>query len=171
MFEGWDSFYLLVGGGSGALIGLLFVVATLNAGADQETALRGASLYMTPVVFHFAVVLVVSGTAMAPRLGPGPAATIIGLCALGGLGHAVRIVLSLALARPLAPAHWSDIWCYGVAPGVFYLALGVAAAGLAQHAAWAADAVALAALALLLIGIRNAWDLVTWLAPKAQPPR
>jgi hypothetical protein len=28
---------------------------------------------------------------------------------------------------------------------------------------------ALGAGLLLLVGIRNAWDLVTWLAPRAQP--
>ena len=30
---------------------------------------------------------------------------------------------------------------------------------------WAPYAVAANTLALLLIGVRNAWDLVTWLAP------
>ena len=32
MFEGWDNFYLVTGGAAGALIGLMFVVATLEIG-------------------------------------------------------------------------------------------------------------------------------------------
>ena len=41
MFEGWDSFYLLVGGGAGALIGTMFVVATLTAGLAPERRAHG----------------------------------------------------------------------------------------------------------------------------------
>jgi hypothetical protein len=35
--------------------------------------------------------------------------------------------------------------------------------------AHAGDAVALTGLAVLLLAIRNAWDLVTWLAPRRAP--
>ncbi len=41
MFEHWDSYYILVGSASGALIGLLFVVATLQSGRDPEASARG----------------------------------------------------------------------------------------------------------------------------------
>jgi len=34
MFQHWDSYYLLLGSAAGALIGLLFVVATLSAGRE-----------------------------------------------------------------------------------------------------------------------------------------
>jgi hypothetical protein len=168
MFEAWDSFYLLVGGASGALIGLLFVVATLNSGLDRDAALRGASLYMTPLVFHFAVVLVVSGLALAPSVPAGCAAIVAGLCALAGFAHALRVIIALSFGKLMIPPHWSDVWTYGATPGIFYVGLGVAAAGLGAKTAWGVDAVALATMALLLIGIRNAWDLVTWLAPRAR---
>jgi hypothetical protein len=169
MFEGWDSFYLLIGGGSGGLIGLLFVVATLNSGLDRETSLRGASLYMTPLVYHFGVVLVASATALSPRTPLAFAGTILGVATLGGLAHALRFVLSARRPGLPAPPHWSDLWLYGVASGVIYLGLGLAALGVWRNTGWAADATALALVALLLLTIRNAWDLVTWLAPGLPP--
>ncbi|MDB5446398.1 MAG: hypothetical protein JWQ97_1715 [Phenylobacterium sp.] len=168
MFEGWDSFYLLVGSASGALIGLLFVVVTLTAGQDQDQARRGSSVFMTPLVYHFAAVLVVSGVALTPRLAATPAGALIGLCAVAGFGHAVRVMLALATGR-VKQTHWSDIWWYGVAPNVAYLGLAAAALGVAERSGWAANAAAVGAMALLLITIRNAWDLVTWLAPRAKP--
>jgi hypothetical protein len=69
-----------------------------------------------------------------------------------------------------APPHWSDPWCYAVIPGVLYLALGGVAL-IAGDGTWLTErAIALTILVLMLIAIRNAWDLVTWLAPKTPGP-
>jgi hypothetical protein len=170
MFEGWDSYFLLLGGAAGALIGLLFVVAGLTSSLDREARLRGASLYLSPVVFHFAVVVVVSAAALEPRLHPSHLAAIVGVCALTGAIHLGFVTAAIGSRKTPAPPHWSDIWCYGLAPLALYLALAGAAAASALRLSWAAYAVAAASLALLLIGIRNAWDLVTWLAPAATGP-
>ena len=61
------------------------------------------------------------------------------------------------------PAHWSDPWTYGAAPAVAYVVLfAVGAAG------WTLG-VGVMALVILLCGIRNAWDLITWIAPMRGP--
>ena len=52
MFEHWDSFYLLIGGAAGALIGLVFIVVTLIRNVDAKVSLRNASVFMSPTVFH-----------------------------------------------------------------------------------------------------------------------
>ena len=70
MFEGWENFYLIVGPSAGALIGLMFVVVTLTAGRDSEQTERGKHLYTSPIVWHLAVVLVLSGAAVAPTIHP-----------------------------------------------------------------------------------------------------
>ena len=54
---------------------------------------------------------------------------------------------------------------YGGTPSVIYLAIDGACIGLWTRAPWAPDAIAGLLLTLLLVGIRNAWDLVTWIAP------
>ena len=167
MFEGWDSFFLLVGGAAGALIGLLFVVASLPTGIERHARLQAASLYMSPTVFHLAVVVALSGTALAPRLPPTAVSGLVGLCALIGVIHLAYVARGIASPKTPAPPHWSDIWCYGVGPLVLYLALGGAAATADLAPRDAPYVIAATSLALLLLAIRNAWDLVTWIVPTA----
>jgi len=166
MFAGWDNFYILVGSAAGALIGLLFIVVTLTAGMDRDQALRGASRYMTPTVVQFAAALLVSAVASAP----------IG----AGWQRAARVVLAVLLLawalvncwrmffQPMgaSPAHWTDPWFYAAAPAAAYLTLAVVAG-----VGWALG-VGVMALAILILGVRNAWDLITWIAPggRSTPP-
>jgi hypothetical protein len=166
MFKDWDSFFLLIGSAAGALIGLLFVVATLNNRVERSKALKGTMLYMTPIVFHFAMVVVVSGVVMAPNLGEGALGIAIGVAALVGLVHGAVITRLFFVVRTPGQAHWSDIWFYAVGPTVVYAALAGAAASIWRGAAFAPEALGAVLMTLLLLCIRNAWDLVTWLAPK-----
>ena len=166
MFRGWDSYYFMVGSAGAGLIGLFFVVVTLTQGFERDRALRGASLYMTPSLIHFAVVLSMSAVAVAPALPIPVTAGLFAVAALVGLGNAIWATVGIGFRRlgPEAP-HWSDIWLYGAAPCGIYAGLLVAAVGLAQRAGWADYANAALLLALLLIGVRNAWDMITWMAP------
>lgn len=171
MFHGWDNYFFMLGSAAASLIGLLFVVVTLTHGFDRNQALRASGIYMTPLAVHFAVVLSVSAVALAPGLDAGKSAVVLAIGALVGLGNAIRTCLGIpALARTTGnPPHWSDFWYYGAAPAVIYLALGAIAAAVGAGAAWAATATAALLLVLLLVGIRNAWDLVTWMAPGPPP--
>jgi hypothetical protein len=165
MFSGWGEYYLLIGSGAAALIGLLFIVATLTSNMDRSTVRVGASLYTSPIVFHLAVVLVLSAMALAPGVGRTAAGLACGAASLAGLIAAVKIVLGIR-SRLDARPHWSDLWCYGVGPGLVYLALAFVSASILMNRPGAETGVAVAALALLLVAIRNAWDLVTWLVPR-----
>jgi hypothetical protein len=167
MFHGWDNYFFMLGSASASLIGLLFVVVTLTQGFDRTQALRASGVYMTPLAVHFAVVMAVSAISLAPGLDARKTALVLAIGALVGLGNAVRTCLGIpALARSSStPPHWSDFWFYGVAPAVIYVALGVIAIAAAAGSGWAVEATAALLLVLLLVGIRNAWDLVTWMAP------
>ena len=169
MFRDWDSYFLLIGGSSGALISLLFVVVTLTSGLDGRRAARGASIYMTPTVIRLGVVLSLSAVALAPGL-PGLIACRI-IAATAGAGLIYMVITGVRMRNPIAEApHWSDPWCYAVIPGLLYLALG-ATALIAGAGTWLTErAIALTILVLMLIAIRNAWDLVTWLAPRTPEP-
>jgi hypothetical protein len=174
MFHGWDNYFFMLGSAAASLIGLLFVVVTLTQGFDRAQALRASSIYMTPLAVHFAVVMTVSAISLAPGLDAFRTSLVLGIGALVGLGNAIRTCLGIpALAKDAnSPPHWSDVWFYGVAPAVIYVALGAIAAAAAVGAAWATDATAALLLVLLLVGIRNAWDLLTWMAPGgiSKPP-
>ncbi len=170
MFHDWDSFYLLIGSASGALIGLLFVVVTLTAGSDRSNASRGQRIYMTPTLFHFAVVMVASGIALTPGLPAWGSGLLIGVCALTGLVYVGWIAILLHSHKVPDPPHWSDFWAYGSVPAVIYLVFTGVAGAVATGAPAAPFGVALVLLFLLLLAIRNAWDLVTWIAPRVDPP-
>lgn len=168
MFHGWENYFGMLGTASAGLIGLLFVVVTLTSGFETTQAQRGQALYMTPTGLNFASVLAVCAVTLAPGLSPMVMAAALGAVALFGLGNGVRS--SIGIARPQNPTdrpHWSDFWCYGAAPVVIYLGLGAAAIGVANRASWAVYALAGTLLFQLLLGIRNAWDLVTYIAPRA----
>jgi hypothetical protein len=59
----------------------------------------------------------------------------------------------------------ADVWMYGVVPAAIYLGLCAASVAIGARAEWAPRGLAALLLILLLVGIRNAWDLVTWIAP------
>jgi hypothetical protein len=165
MFEGWDEFYFMTGSSAAGLVGLLFVVATLTSGVDKAQARRGQKLYLTPVVFHFVAVFALSAAALAPTVtvtGYGLIATAVAFA-----GMAVAIYVTAGIGWTMKPKpHWSDVWYYGAGPGAIYGLLVVASASLWLTGAIWHNGFAAGALGLLLLGIRNAWDLVTYLAPK-----
>jgi hypothetical protein len=172
MFHDWDSFYLMLGSSGAALIGLLFVVVTLTADFERNRVLRAVSIYMTPTALDFGLVLAISALALTPHLTAPATAVLLGLGALVGLASTIRSCVGIrGMAAAQEPPHWSDFWLYGFVPAAVYVALGGDAVALWARAAWAVHATAALVLVLLLVGIRNAWDLITWMAPQrgAQP--
>ena len=165
MFEHWDSFFLLIGGAAGGLIGLFFIVVTLIRGGDTGLKLRGASVFMTPTVANLAMVLILSAFATAPGLSVSAAGAIFAAGALTCLIFTARALVMLATQAVLS-THWSDVWGYGVAPFAASLALGLSVIAIWFAPAWAPHGIAASVVAMLLIAIRNAWDLVTWISAK-----
>jgi hypothetical protein len=168
MFASWQSFYQLTGGAAATLIGLMFIVATLTTTRSASSLNQGARLFITPTVFHLTSVLAISALSLAPEAEGRWAQLIMAAWAIGGLLYTLLVALGLRRTQ-LAP-HWSDFWWYGAANATAYAALAVAeilVCALAPHAAFL---LALSLLALLVVTIRNAWDLVTWLAPRRDEP-
>jgi hypothetical protein len=174
VFQGWDTFFEITGEAAATLTGLIFVVATLTQGGDRARLLRAVSIYLTPTVLHFAIVLSISAITVAPRLYPGWRAVLFGLAALTGLGNGVWSCVGMSRRQPgvETPPHWSDFWLYGVTPTALYALLLADTVAVGARTPWAVDVLAVLLLALLLIGIRNAWDLITWMASSrnAAPP-
>ena len=166
MFLGWENYFFMLGSAAAGLVGLLFVVVTLTAGFERTRASRGQALYMTPTMVHFAVVFSICAVAVMPKL---PARALAALAAVAlalGLVNGVRACLGIANSRADMPApHWSDFWLYGATPTLLYLA-GLALCALVWVGVrWAPEGLAGLLLVLALVGIRNAWDLVTAIAP------
>ena len=169
MFGDWENFYLIVGGGAGALIGVMFVVTTLTAGLEENRASRGARIYITPIVFHFAIVLIVSAMAVTPDLPLAAVGVLVALCALAGFIYSLVTTMRIFAIRDLDLPDWEDRIFYGIVPAIVYLLLAGAAAAVWFAPMSAALCIAVVMLAILLIGIRNAWDLATFLVIRHPP--
>jgi hypothetical protein len=169
MFERWSDYFFMIGSSAAALIGLMFVVVTLTAGRDRDEVERGKQLYTSPIVWHLAVILVISGAAVAPAIPMTPFGIGSGCAALLGMFVGLRSAFGIS-RRPGAPdAAGFDMFWYGVAPALAYVGMAVASIGLIQRLAWGAGALAADLMALLLVSIHAEWDLVTYLAPIAGP--
>lgn len=166
MFEHWDEFYLLAGSAAAVLIGLIFVVMTLMQDRPRSSVLAGSRLYMGPVVLQVSFVLVLSAAALVPGI---TARAFAATCAVVAIWGAIRGLMSAIGIWRIegGEVHWTDKWFYGVAPTALYLALAFTAWAFWSAQPWAQITVAATITGLLLLSIRNEWDLVTWLAPQA----
>ncbi len=172
MFDGWTNFFLLVGSAAAVLIGLIFVVISLMQGRSRSSVLAGSRLYMGPIVLGVSFWLALSAAALAPGITPPVFAAIALVIAIWGL---VRGLISArgiaALGKSGDPPHWTDVWYYGRLPSAVYLCLGIAGIATWRQIWWAKDWLAAVITSGLLLGIRNEWDLITWIAPRGDSDR
>lgn len=166
----WETFFFMVGSSATGLIGLLFVVITLTAERNTERAEAGSRTFVTPTVVHFSAVLLISAVTVMPGLSIQTAALAIGIPALIGFLYVGMIVSRLVRGIP-AVTHWTDYIFYGLFPAAVYFGLIASATDLLSGGAFGPYGIAIGALALLLVGIRDAWDLATYLAyHRGEPP-
>ena len=168
MFHEWSEFYLLAGSAAAVLIGLIFVVVTLMSDRPRSSMLTGSKLYMGPVVLQVSFVLALSAAALTPAITRGAFAALATVVAAWGLVRGVQSIVGIgALKGTEGAPHWTDLWFYGVFPSLLYVALAAVAVGFWSGQEWAVHGTAAVTTAVLLLSVRNEWDLVTWLAPKA----
>lgn len=158
----WGEFYLVVGGAAAALTGLMFVVVsigprTLNTGSAANTR-----AFVTPTVVFFSTVLVAAGFMTVPSMSAGMLTALLALGGLLGLGY-------MAWVRGHRLWHDNklelDDWvCFVGLPIGGYLLLLAASVQVWMHGKFALETVAAAMILFLAVGIRNAWDLVLWMA-------
>jgi uncharacterized protein YacL len=157
----WDSFYVIVGTAAGALIGLMFVVMTLIAEKPPRGAAGAGSAFATPTIVHFSVVLLVSALIRAPWHA---ATSIAALCAIIGFGGVVyALLVARRMSAQIAYKPEREDWiCYALIPLVGYALIGTAGLTLPSSEREGLFAIAAGVLVLLFIGIRNAWDAVSY---------
>lgn len=160
----WSSFYVVTGSSAAALTGLMFVVITLVMGTERvRRNPDGTATFSTPTVFHFCAALFVSAVLIAPWhsfLYPG---VVIGLGSLYALIYIGRVTLRSKRFTEYTPDLDDRMW-YSILPFVAYIAILIGSIVLEINPRQALFAFGGGVLLLILIGIRNAWDVVTFLA-------
>lgn len=165
LLHGWQNFYMIMGTAAATLTGLMFVVTTLIAGIDtHESTLNAAvSAFNTPIVMHFCSVLLLAGIFSAPWQTLTSVSLLLGLLSLG-MAFYMIIVMRRMLRVPDYRSTLEDWLWYFVLPFLAHVALVTAAWQLTNNSMIAFYIIGAAMILLLLVGIRNAWDMVTFLA-------
>jgi hypothetical protein len=156
---------MLMGTAAATLTGLMFVVTTLIAGIDAHLSTLNAavSAYNTPTVVHFGTVLLLAGLLSAPWQTFSSLSLLLGLLGLGMVLYSI-IVMRRMRRVPNYQSTLEDWSWYLAFPLLANALLIVAAFVLPKNAFSALYIVGSAMMLLLLVGIRNAWDMVTFLA-------
>ena len=160
---GWETFYVIVGSSAAALTGLMFVVITLIADSDTTRSTRTLAAFGTPTVVHFCVALVIAAILTAPWRSLANVAGAIGVTGAAGLVYTLVVVRRARRQTAYKPV-MEDWLFHSVFPFASYTAVVIAAVVMRQYAERALFAIAAAVLVLVLIGIHNAWDTVTYVA-------
>ena len=159
---GWENFYVIVGSSAGALIGLQFVTITLIADMPivrgQEQA---GSAFATPTIMHFSAVLVLSAMLSAPWHEVATIALLWGLFGLVGVVYQIIVSRRMRIQTVYKP-QFEDWLFHALLPFTAYAVLAVSAYATRWDVDRALFGVAASALLLLLIGIHNTWDAVTY---------
>ena len=165
LLSNWQNFYMLLGTAAATLTGLMFVATTLIAGIDAHlpTLNAAVSAFNTPTVVHFGTVLLLAGVLSAPWQTFSSLSLLLAILGLGLVFYSV-IVLRRMRRVPHYQMTLEDWSWYISFPLLANILLIVAAIVLLKNPPLALYIVGLAMMLLLIVGIRNAWDMVTFLA-------
>jgi hypothetical protein len=113
-------------------------------------------------VVNFGAALTISAIMSAPWPSFVGASFALAVCGLCGVGYS-----AIAVRRARRQTHYTpvseDWFWYAIIPASIYAALTLAALMVRTTTEVSLFVIAAAALGLLLIGIRNAWDMVTYI--------
>ena len=151
----WDNFYMLVGGTAGMLIGLIFVVLSFGAEHAKAGDEDRTRVFVTPVLVHFASLLLIALAMVAPVSNP-VRAGVLGLIGCAGLAYAAN--LTLLAQKRIKASEREPIW-EAVLPIAAYVCLLVSAAAWALSASFADQIGAIASVILLATALRNSWAI------------
>ena len=163
ILEPWSAFYAMTGASAASLTGLMFVVITLVTGERMRKNPDGISTFSTPTVLHFSMALLASAILSAPWRTLGGPAILLAITGLFGVGYVVRVMHKTRHLQVYSPDLEDWTW-YTVLPLVAYGAITSGAGMFFRLPAQAPFAFAGGVALLILIGIHNAWDVVTYIA-------
>jgi hypothetical protein len=160
--KGWENFYVITGSAAAGLTGLTFVVIALASDADM-VSLTGLRAFITPIVIHFGSVLWIASVISIPghtalSLSISMIVTAIALT----IYSIVTIYRMIANRKQYVPALQDWIWNASL-PSLCCLALLGSGLLVFEYPATALYVIGGVTLAMLFIGVHNAWDLAVWI--------
>ncbi|HET9400250.1 MAG TPA: hypothetical protein VFO34_04800 [Candidatus Acidoferrales bacterium] len=159
---GWENFYVIVGSSAGALIGLQFVVMALIANLPfARPQAAAAEAFATPTIVHFSSILIIAATLCAPWRSLSGPAILLAMFGAGGIVYEITVIRRMRSQSIYSP-ELEDWIFHALLPCTAYAAIAASACFIPAHARKTLFAVGAAALLLMIAGIHNAWDAVTY---------
>ena len=171
LLTNWQNFYMIAGTAAATLTGLMFIVITLMADFERQvpTLNAGISAFSSPTVVHFCTVLLMAAILSAPWQAFWSVGLVLGLLGLGE-GFYLLTVIRWMRRVPGYKTPLKDWLWYSAIPLGAHIVLIGAAVTLPANPALVLYLIAAVMVVLLFAGIRNAWDLVTFLAVERSHP-
>lgn len=157
----WDTFYVIIGGAAGALIGLQFVVITLIADRPPPRAAEAGAAFSTPTIVHFSAVLLLAALLRAPWESVSSVAGICGLVGAAGVAYALLTAWRMRTQTAYKP-DIEDWLTHMLLPFVAYGTLAASAFAAPAHERETLFGIGGATLLLLFGAIHNAWDAASY---------
>ncbi len=171
LLTNWQNFYMIAGTAAATLTGLMFIVITLMAGFERHVTILNAGIaaFNTPTVVHFCTVLLMAAILSAPWQAFWSVGLVLGLLGLGEGFYLLAVIRRMRRVPGYQTPLKDWLWYVAVPLGAHILLIG-AAVTLPAYPALVLYLIAVVMLALMFTGIRNAWDLVTFLAVERSRP-
>jgi hypothetical protein len=163
MLDGWHEFYGLLGTAAAALVALLFVAVSIGTGYLSAERASPTRTFTSPILVHYTYVLFVSLVSLVPVNTDTSLAAIVGVSAAAGLAYSI-VILRRVLRSSVTDI--DDRFGYGASPPVGYAAALAAAVFIFERSRIGPPLLAGALILLLLVNIRNAWDLAVFFAQR-----
>jgi len=154
----WRDFYVMIGTAAGVLVGATFIVATLASDMKDRGRL-GMRGFITPTAVHLGSVLIGSAILAVPTL------TLLSLAIVLGFGGLAGAAYSIVVASRIwhMKLDHDDRAFYVLLPILAYAAMAFAAATARAAPERTLEILAFSLIALLIIGMRNAWDMTNFM--------
>lgn len=158
----WQTFYQIVGSAAAALTGLQFVAIALVADVPMKSGEHGVEAFTGPTIVHFVAALLLAASVVMPWNGLAPPAICWSIAGLSGLVYVACVVHRMRKQTAYQPV-FEDWLFHAILPFCAYA--GLAASGLRTrlHPRGALFGIAAVSLLLLVVGIHNSWDNLTYL--------
>jgi len=157
MFVNWSNFFELTGAAGATLVGLLFVVVSLNTAMTASRKLDIARASMTPALYNFTDVLLQSMVVLVPWQSNWPSGIIFILLGIWGLIYRINRVIVRNKLHLRAIHGLVDRIFHNLVPVVASVIVLAGGVGLFAGAAFTPYAVASSSALLLVSGIYRTW--------------
>jgi hypothetical protein len=162
----WHDFYVFTGTAAASLIGAMFVVASIGGGYLMRDRMPEIRAFLTPTVSHLSTALALAALVLVPSWDEPGLAAVLAFAGLIGLCYSGLVGWRIGRRRIEAG---DRIW-YGALPVAAYLVMTAAGAMIVARSTASLDVLAIVVALLLLVGIRNAWDLILFFVAQPRGP-